>query len=224
MERIRVLIAEDQRGLRENLVVSLGLQPDMEVVAQAGDGEQALKLARYQKPDVMLTDLGMPVMDGIEATRRVRQELSATAVVVLTVFDDDERLFSALKAGALGYILKDATIEEVAEAIRGVHRGEGILHPPLVGRVMAEFARVSHALQRHRDALAELTHREVEILELLGQGRRNREIAGRLFITERTVKNHVSAILSKLEVNSRTEAALLANRYGLAPQDRGDGR
>lgn len=217
MGTIRVLLAEDQRTLRESLAESLSLQPDLEVVAQAGNGQQALDLARVQRPDVVLTDINMPVMDGITATRRLKEELPETAVVILTIYGDDDNLFNALKAGAVGYILKDASTAEVAEAIRSAHRGEGALPAPLVSRVLKEFGRLSTSLEEHRQVFADLTRREVEVLEMLGAGCRNREIAEKLFITERTVKNHVSAILSKLQVNTRTEAALLATRYGLTP-------
>ncbi|HEY3267115.1 MAG TPA: response regulator transcription factor [Armatimonadota bacterium] len=215
MDRIRVLLIEDEGLLRNTLAELLRLQEDMEVVGEGVDGEHGVKIALAQRPDIVLTDLQMPRMDGIAATRAIKEALPQTAVVVLTNFDDEERLFGALKAGAIGYILKSASLPEVADGIRSAYRGEGVLPPTLVSRVMHEFARQSVFLEKHHEVFSELTRREVEILQLVGSGARNRDIAEKLFLSERTVKNHVSSILSKLHVNSRTEAALLATKYGL---------
>lgn len=216
MDTIRVLVIEDESLLRSTMCELLRLQPDMEVVGEAVDGEHGVKIAAAQTPDVVLTDIVMPGMDGIEATHRIREMRPETAVVVLTSYDSDEKVFDALKAGAIGYLLKSAAMPEVVEAIRSAYRGEGILPPALVSRVMQEFARQSTVLEKHKEVFTELTRREMEILEMVGHGARNREIAEKLFLSERTVKNHVSSILSKLQVNSRTEAALLANKYGLS--------
>jgi DNA-binding NarL/FixJ family response regulator len=215
VERIRVVLIEDESLLRSTLAELLRLQPDMDVVGEAADGEQGAKVVCFQKPDVVLTDVQMPNMDGIEMTRRIREAGVESAVVVLTNFDDDEKVFGALKAGAIGYVLKSATLPEVVEAVRAAARGEGVLPPSLVSRVLTEFTRQASFLEKHKEVFAELTKREVEILEMLGRGKRNRDIAEELFLSERTVKNHVSSILSKLHVNTRTEAALIANRYGL---------
>lgn len=215
MDSIRVLLIEDEALLRTTLAELIQMQPDMEVVGQAVDGEHGVKVAGAQRPDVVLSDIQMPTMDGIEAARRIRETLPETAVVMLTSFDDDERLFGALKAGATGYVLKSASMPEILEAIRAAKRGEGVLPPTLVTNVLTEFSRQASVLQKHHEIFSELTRREMEILELLGKGRRNREIADALFLSERTVKNHVSAILSKLHVNSRTEAALLAKQAGM---------
>jgi DNA-binding NarL/FixJ family response regulator len=209
------MLVEDERLLRDTLSEVLALQPDIEVVGEAGDGEQALRIAGVQQPDVILMDVRMPRMDGIATTRAMREAAPRAAVIALTQCDDDDTLFAMLKAGAVGYVLKTADVPEVLEAVRAASRGEGALPPPLVGRLVAEFARQSRVLEDRAAVFAELTRREVEILQALGTGARNREIAESLFLSERTVKNHVSAILGKLHVNSRTEAALIANRYDL---------
>ena len=223
MTAIRLLIAEDETVVRYALGQLLGAEEDVQVVGLAPNGEAAVVLAREHRPDVILMDLGMPKLDGIAATRQIREERPECAVVILTVYDDDEHLFEAIKAGAAGYVLKDAPPERTLEAIRAAARGEGFVQASLVPRVLQEFARVSRLRAAAKEVFAELTRRELEILELLGQGLRNRQIAERLFISQKTVKNHVSNILAKLQVNDRTEAALLAARHGLADRPRPDG-
>jgi len=215
MARIRLLIAEDETVVRYALARLLEAEEDIEVVGEAPDGEVAIALAAQRRPDVVLMDLTMPRLDGTAATRRIKQDCPGCAVVVLTVHDDDRSLFEALKAGAIGYVVKDGTPEETLQAIRAAARGEGFLQPALVTRVLDEFARVSRLRAAAKEVFAELTRREMEVLELLGRGLRNREIAQRLYLSEKTVKNHVSGILAKLQVNDRTEAALLAARHGL---------
>jgi DNA-binding NarL/FixJ family response regulator len=215
MARIRLLIAEDETVVRVALAQLLSSESDIEVVGQAADGEIAVDLARRLKPEVVLTDLGMPRMDGIAATRQIKQEMPQCAVVVLTIHHDDDHLFTAIKAGASGYVLKDAPPEQMVGAIRAAARGEGFIGPSLVGRVLEEFARVSRLRAAAKEVFAELTRREMEVLELVGKGLRNREIAEGLFLSEKTVKNHISSIFVKLQVNDRTEAALLAARHGL---------
>jgi len=223
MSPIRLLIAEDEGILRSTLAELLGREHEFQIAATAPDGRAALIEALGQRPDVILTDLKMPKMDGIELTRRVREELPGTAVVILTAFDDDENLFAALKAGATGYILKDASLEEIAAAVRAAHAGEGVLSAGLVARVIREFTRIDRMAADQRRLFAQLTRREIEVLELLAQGLRNRQIAQRLFLSEKTVRNHISAILGKLHANDRTEAALIAARHGLGrtPKDSG---
>jgi len=216
MAKIRLLIAEDETVVRHALSQLLSAEEDIDTVVQAPNGEAAVVLARDYRPDVILMDINMPKMDGITATRQIRDELPDCAVVMLTVRDDDQALFESIKAGASGYVLKDAPPEQTTEAIRAAARGEGWLHRPLVGRVMDEFSRISGLRAASKQVFAELTRREMEILELLGQGRRNQEIAQQLYISQKTVKNHVSSILRKLQVNDRTEAAVLAARHGLA--------
>ncbi len=223
MSPIRLLIAEDEGILRSTLAELLAREDEFQIAATAPDGRAALIEALGQRPDVILTDLKMPKMDGIELTRRIREELPGVAVVILTAFDDDENLFAALKAGATGYILKDASLEEIATAVRAAHAGEGVLSAGLVARVIREFTRLDRMRQDQRRLFAQLTRREIEVLDLLAQGLRNRQIAQRLFLSEKTVRNHISAILGKLHANDRTEAALIAARHGLggAPKDPG---
>ncbi|MFY8052423.1 MAG: response regulator transcription factor [Armatimonadaceae bacterium] len=212
---IRLLIAEDETMTRSMLSRLLSLEDDIEVVGEAATGQEALDLARSRKPDVVLTDIGMPQMDGIALTAELRRELPQIGVVILTIYNDDERVFSAIKAGAKGYVLKDSPPEETMSAIRSVSRGEAVIHPSLVLRVLSEFGRLSEQKRTDLSMFRQLTEREIEILTEIGHGRRNRDIAETLFISEKTVKNHISSIFAKLEINSRAEAALLAARQGL---------
>ncbi|MBM3499694.1 MAG: response regulator transcription factor [Armatimonadetes bacterium] len=216
MPKIRLLIAEDETLVRYALAELLNAEPDLEVVGEAPNGEAAVVAARDRQPDVVLMDINMPKLDGIEATRQILQELPQCAVVMLTVLDGDDSVFEAVKAGAKGYVLKHASAEELLAAVRAAARGEGFLGPTLVGRVLDEFARISRLRAAAKEVFAELTRRELEVLELLSRGMRNREIAGALYLSEKTVKNHISSVLAKLHVNDRTEAALLAAKHGLA--------
>jgi DNA-binding NarL/FixJ family response regulator len=213
--KVRLVIAEDETMTREMLARLLALEDDIEVVGTAADGQKALTVVRAQKPDVLLTDIGMPQVNGIELTEILRREMPEVGVVILTIYNDDERVFSAIKAGARGYVLKDSPPEDTVAAVRAVARGEALLNPLLVTRVLGEFTRLSLQKAADNAVFAELTDREREVLAEIGKGRRNKEIADALFISEKTVKNHISNIFSKLEVNSRAEAALLAARQGL---------
>lgn len=215
MDKIRILVVEDDARLRKALVELLRLEPEFDVVADAGDGETALQHAGVLQPDVVLTDLEMPRLDGIGLIRRVQKLLPEVAVVVLTKFGDDERVFGAIKAGAIGYLLKDAGLEEIAQAVRMARNGEGFLSPALVARVLAEFSRVSKTGLQNRRRFAELSRREVEVLECLAAGMRNSQIADKLSLSEKTVKSHVGAILKKLHANDREEAGRLAREGGL---------
>ena len=215
MEKIRLVIAEDQAMMRESLAQMLALEDDIQVVGTASDGERALSVCRAQKPDVLLTDIGMPKVSGIEVTDTLRKELPDTQIVILTIYGDDDKVFAAIKAGARGYVLKDSPPEEALAAIRAVARGGGLLPPALASRVFNEFSRLSTQRAVDNAVFAHLTDREREVLSFIGKGMRNKEIAESLFISEKTVKNHISKIFEKLEVNSRAEAALLAARQGL---------
>ncbi|MBM3493003.1 MAG: response regulator [Armatimonadetes bacterium] len=216
---IRILLVEDDRMLREALAGLLRLDPDFDLVGTAPNGKVGVAQATSLTPDVVLMDIEMPEMNGIEATRRIREALPDTEVLILTKFGDDESVFDAIRAGALGYMLKDAGIEEIGRVVRSIRRKEGFISPALVPRVMREFSRISRTNQETRELFAELSRREIEVLELLGAGLRNRAIGERLFISEKTVKNHISNILAKLQVNDRTAAALIARDHGMARSD-----
>jgi NarL family two-component system response regulator LiaR len=208
-ERITVVIADDHPVVRQGLRTFLDLQEDLEVVAEASDGEEAVARAVEYVPDVVVLDLVMPKMDGIEAIRGIRDASPSTRVLVLTSFIDDEKVLPAVKAGAAGYLLKDAEPGELANAIRTVTRGEALLHPTVAAKVVQELA------SRDRSPVAELTDRELEVLRLLARGLANKAIALELHVSEKTVKTHVSNILAKLHLADRTQAALFAVREKL---------
>jgi len=213
---VRILIVDDQELFREGLHTLLAIQPDLQVVGEARNGEDALRLAGALKPDVILMDLRMPVLNGVAATRQLKRTQPEIKVIVLTTFDDDEDVFEGLRAGAVGYLLKDVASEQVVEAIRAVARGAAFLQPAITGKVIAEFARLSPFLAPQAHALVEpLSERELEILRRLSQGASNKEIADDLVITVGTVKNHVTSILAKLGVRDRTQAALKAKELGM---------
>lgn len=216
---IRALLVDDQALFREGLHTLLDLQPDIEVVGEAKDGREAIELVARAAPDVVLMDMQMPVLDGVAATRDIRAKHPNTQVIVLTTFDDDEYVFEGLRAGAVGYLLKDVTSDRLAEAIRSAARGESFLEPSVAAKVVAEFTRLAdapHARQRANQMLIEpLSDREFEILHLVATGASNKEIAATLVITEGTVKNHVTSILGKLGVRDRTQAALKAKELGI---------
>lgn len=215
-ERIRILLVDDQTMFRDGMRVLLSSQPDFDIVGEAADGEQAIQKAAALHPDVVLMDLRMPVLDGAAATRRLRASDPEARVIVLTTFDEDAAIFDGLRAGATGYLLKDAPTEKLYEAIRAAAKGESFLQPSVASRVVAEFTRLSEKAPAWSQALEEpLTVRELEILRLLAGGATNREIAAQLVLAEGTVKNHVTNILTKLDVADRTRAALKARDLGL---------
>ncbi len=219
--KIRLLVADDRGDLRHALANLLALAEDIEIVGEAADGVEAAELAVARQADIVLMDIGMPRLDGIAATRELHERAPHIKVVILTIYADDDRVFRALQAGAWGYLLKDAGPDEVLRAVRAVRDGDGILHPGLVGRVIREFTRLAEPAHQREQRFSELTPREREVLDLLAHGLRNHDIAGRLSIAEKTVKHHISSILSKLQLNHRTEAALLASRLGLGRRSEG---
>ena len=216
---IRVLLVDDQALFCEGLRTLLDLQPDIEVVGEANNGREAIECVARAAPDVVLMDIRMPVLDGVAATRDIRAHHPNTQVIVLTTFDDDEYVFEALRAGAVGYLLKDVASDRLAEAIRCAARGESFLQPSVAAKVVAEYTRLAdapHARARANQALVEpLSDRELEVLRLVATGASNKEIAAALVIAEGTVKNHVTNILGKLGVRDRTQAALKVKELGL---------
>ncbi|MFC0599413.1 response regulator [Streptomyces palmae] len=218
---IRVLIADDQMMVRQGFTVLLNAEPDLEVVGQAVDGNDAVRQVAELAPDVVLMDIRMPELGGIEATRRITTHgpdglPAAVKVLVLTTFDLDEYVYEALRAGASGFLLKDASAEELAHAVRVVAAGEALLAPAVTKRLIAEFSRMSPAPRTPlRDRVGDLTERETEVLSLIAQGMSNAEIAARLVLAEQTVKTHVSRILVKLGLRDRTQAAVFAYETGL---------
>ncbi|MFD7068645.1 response regulator [Streptomyces sp. NPDC059913] len=216
MTDIRVLIADDQMMVRQGFTVLLNAEPGIEVVGQAVDGADAVEKVAELAPDVVLMDIRMPRLGGIEATRAVTGADGATTkVLVLTTFDLDEYVYEALRAGASGFLLKDASADELAHAVRVVAEGDALLAPNITKRLIAEFARVSAAPRPPAGRAGELTERETEVLALIAQGLSNTEIAGRLVVAEQTVKTHVGRILAKLGLRDRTQAAVHAFETGL---------
>lgn len=211
-DMIRVLVADDHAIVRKGICALLATEPRIEVVGEAHDGHEAISAAQRLSPDVILMDLVMPGMDGLEATRRLTGSEPAARILVLTSFHGDDQVFPAIKAGALGYLLKDSGPEELIEAIQQVHRGESSLHPSIARRLLRELS----APKKRATGTERLTEREIEVLRLLAQGQSNRGISTVLSISEATVRTHVSNILSKLNLCSRTQAALYALKEGLA--------
>ena len=220
MTAVRVLLVDDQPLFREALGVLLGARDGIEVVGEAGDGAEALRQVRALAPDVVLMDLRMPVLDGIAATRRLREEHPGVRVLALTTFDGDEEVFAALRAGAVGYLLKDTSGDRLAEAVLTAARGGSTLEPSVAAKVVARIAGLADA--DHEPAprgatppAVPLSARELEVLRQVAAGRSNREIAAALYLSEGTVKNHVTSVLTKLDVRDRTQAALRAHALGL---------
>jgi DNA-binding NarL/FixJ family response regulator len=226
----RVLIVDDQSLIREGLAIILDTQPDLQVVGQAGNGREAVKLAGQLNPDVILMDIRMPQMDGIKATRQILESHPEVKVLILTTYNEDDLVFEGFRAGAIGYLLKDITRRSLAAAVRGAARGEAQIDPAIASQVLEEFQRMANALQRLAPSatrattdraatefppMETLTPREETILQLLTEGLTNAGIGERLYLSEGTVKNYVSEILAKLHANDRTHAVVLAIRHGL---------
>ena len=215
---IKVILVDDQMLFREGLGTLLSVHDDIEVVGEAENGQEALDLVQRLKPDVVLMDVRMPVLDGVAATRKLTQDFPKSRVIMLTTFDDDEYVFEGLRAGAAGYLLKDVPSQKLVEAIRAAAKGDSFLQPSVAAKVVAEFTRMSEktAVSNPQQSLVEpLSNRELEILAQVATGASNREIAASLFIAEGTVKNHVTNILGKLGVRDRTQAAIKAKELSL---------
>ena len=219
MSRYRVLLADDHALFREGLAGIITSQPDMDVVGEASDGLEAVVMAQELKPDLVLMDVQMPTLDGIEAARQIKEMLAHATIVMLTVRDDDEKLFEALKSGAQGYLLKDIHSKDMLAMLRGALRGEAALSPRMAGRVLKEFRRLGSRVPvfsaADDDELVELTRRELETLTIAARGVSDKEIAEELCISIHTVKSHMRTILSKLHVNTRRQAARVAKSKGL---------
>lgn len=212
---IRIIIVDDQSLFREGLRTLLSIWDDLEVVAEAGNGEEAITAVSHHHPDVVLMDLHMPILNGVAATRQISQNHPTSKVIVLTTFDDDDYIFDGLRAGAIGYLLKDVSSEKLVEAIRAAANGHSFLQPSIAAKVVAEFSRLAAPTPTLPSLIEPLSDRELEILRLVAIGASNKEIATQLFIAEGTAKNHLTNILSKLGVRDRTQAALKAHELGL---------
>ncbi len=211
---IKVLLVDDQNLIRQGLKALLELESDLEIVGEAENGEHAINLVAKLQPDVVLMDIRMPIMDGVAATREIQKRFAGIKVLVLTTFDDDEYVTAALQNGAMGYLLKDTPSEELAVAIRAVHKGYTQLGPGIVKKLLTQFPSTAPTqLPLAPPSLAELTPREKEVLQLIATGASNREIAQELYISEGTVKNHVTNILNRLNLRDRTQAAIFANTF-----------
>jgi DNA-binding NarL/FixJ family response regulator len=214
---VRVLVVDDQTLFREALTTLLEARAEVQVVGGAGDGSEALALVAELRPDVVLMDLRMPVLDGVSTTRRLRVEHPEVRVLVLTTFDDDDEVFPALRAGAVGFLLKDAPAARLVEGVQAAARGESVLQPSVAAKLVAMVSRLPELPDRARPQtlVDPLGPRELAVLHELADGRSNREIASRLYLSEGTVKNHVTSVLAKLGARDRTQAALLARSLGL---------
>jgi NarL family two-component system response regulator LiaR len=210
---MKVIICDDQAIVRDGLVMLIKLEPDIEIVGTAEDGAAAVEMVGDKRPDVVLMDLKMPIMNGVEATRQIRAKYPEVKILVLTTYADDEWVFDAIQAGASGYLLKDTPREELIKAVRGTVTGKTYVDPSIAGKVLEQVS--SHQTQPASLITSKLTEREIEVLRLIARGLSNADIADRLFLSDCTVRNHVSSILAKLGVSDRTQAAVIAIQHGL---------
>ena len=218
MDKIKILIADDHAVVREGTRQILEQEPDLNVVAEAGDGEEAVSLAASSKPDVAIIDVAMPRVDGIEATRRIKALYPAIAVLILTAYDDDQFVFSLLEAGAAGYLLKSVSGRELIDAVRAVYSGESVLHPTIARKVLNRFVPTPGKPKEHEPSEV-LSEREMDVLKLATRGLTNQDIANRLCLSVRTVQAHLGHIFNKLQVSSRTEAVVCALKEGWVTLD-----
>lgn len=211
LETIRVFLCDDHTLFRQGVRRLLDVEKDIEVVGEANNGIEVVELLKKTRPDVILMDISMPQMDGVTATDKIKKILPRTHIIILTVYEDESHIFNAIKAGAMGYLLKDVDVDALTEAIRKVHQGEALIQPIIATKVLKEFATFDkRKIKRGDRSCNDLTEREKEVLRLIVLGGRNKAIANKLGISEKTVKNHVSNILQTLHVNNRTEAAIYA--------------
>ncbi len=216
VEKIKVLIADDHRVVREGLTAILETKEGIQIVGEAKDGDEAVGKARTLLPDVIIMDVSMPGMGGVEATRIIKRELPHIGIIALTMYEDQQYIFDFVRAGATGYLLKDSDSAEIVSAIRAVSHGESLIHPSVASKILAEFSLLSEEKGKRRSFLEhDLSEREVTVLRLVAEGKTNKEIANVLDLSEKTVKNHVRNIFHKLHVDSRTQAAILAIRKGV---------
>ncbi len=216
MERIKVLIADDHRVVREGLVAILKTKENIEVVGEAQDGQEAVEKARTLEPDVILMDVSMPRMGGVEATRLIKREFPHIGIVALTMYEEQQYIFDLVRAGATGYLLKDTESAQIVEAIRAISRGESLINPSVASKILAEFSLLAQKKGRKPSWVEhDLTEREITVLRLVADGKTNKEIANSLGLSEKTVKNHVRNIFHKLQVYDRTQAAILGIRKGI---------
>ncbi len=216
MERIKVLIADDHRVVREGLAAILKTKENIVIVGEAQDGQEAVEKARSLLPDVVLMDVSMPRMTGVEATRQLKREFPHMGIIALTMYDEQQYIFDLVRAGATGYLLKDTDSAQIVAAIRAVYRGESLIHPSVASKILAEFSLMSQKKGKKAAWVEhDLSEREITVLKLVAEGKTNKEIANVLDLSEKTVKNHVRNIFHKLQVYDRTQAAILAIRKGL---------
>ncbi len=217
--RIRILIADDHAVVREGTRRVLEQEPDLEVVGEAGDGEEAVELATSLRPDVAIVDVSMPKMDGIEATRRIKATCPSINVLILSAYDDDQFIFSLLEAGAAGYLLKTIRSRELVDAVRAVYSGESVLHPSIARKVLNRFVSAAGKPAEGKEPVGMLSEREMEVLKLAAKGLSNQDIAEKLCLSIRTVQGHLGHIFNKLQVGSRTEAVVRALKEGWVTLD-----